>query len=130
MKVAVATDDGVHVSMHFGRSAGFLVFDVEGKNVSSCELRDNNHSAHAQGQCDHSQHQPGHGGHSHAGLVGLLDGCEVVLCGGMGAGAAQALTASGIRPVIVRTQGTAEEAVGLFARGELQAAPSGFCGCS
>ncbi len=130
MRVAVATDDGTHVSMHFGRSAGFLVFDVEGEKVSHVELRSNNHSAHAQGQCDHGSHQPGQSGHSHSGLVGLLEGCETVLCGGMGAGAAQALTASGIRPVIVRTAGTAAEIVSLFARGELPSAPTGFCGCS
>ena len=130
MKVAVATNDGIQLSMHFGRSAGFLIFEVEGEKVSHIELRSNHHSAHAQGQCDHGSHQPGNSGHSHTGLVGLLEGCEAVLCGGLGAGAAQALAASGIRAVIVHTQGTAAEIVGLFARGELPSTPTAFCGCS
>lgn len=134
MKVAVATDDGVNISQHFGRSAGFVVFDVADSKVEKAEFRTNRHSPHAQGLCDHGQFGHGHaqgehGAHGHAGLVGLLEGCEVVLCGGMGSGAAQALAANGVRPVIVPTPVSAQQAVEQYISGQLQGGGAGFCGC-
>lgn len=124
--------------MHFGRSAGFVIFEVEGAQVSRAEMRTNRHSAHAQGLCGGEEHGHGeaghghgeHGSHSHAGLVGLLQGCEVVLCGGMGAGAAQALRQNRIQPVIVAGPESAEAAVEQYARGDFKASSAGFCGCT
>jgi predicted Fe-Mo cluster-binding NifX family protein len=29
MKIAVATEDGTSISAHFGRSAGFIIFDID-----------------------------------------------------------------------------------------------------
>lgn len=127
MKIAVATVDGVSVSQHFGQSAGFVVFEVEGKNVKQRELRTNEQTPHAQGICQHGQH--GHGAHSHAGMFGMISDCEIVLCGGMGGGAAQALRQAGIRPVIVPTAGPAEEAVSQYLNGEVSEVVSGFCQC-
>ena len=133
MKVAVATDDGTRLSMHFGRSAGFIVFNVDGQIITNEGIRDNRHTLHALGQCAGHEdgHAAGHGhaGHSHGGLISLLEGCEAVLCGGMGNAAAEELLANHIRPVIVRSAASPEELVGQFVRGELQPA-AGFCGCS
>ena len=89
MKIAVATTDGTDFSQHFGRSTGFVVFGVDGEAVNSRELRTNDRTPHAQGFCDHSGGK--HESPSHTGIAGLLQDCQVVLCGGMGAGAAEAL---------------------------------------
>lgn len=126
MKLAVATIDGVSLSQHFGRSTGFVVFEVEGKSIKSRELRTNDRTPHAQGLCT-GEHE--HGTHSHAGIVDLLADCSVVLCGGMGAGAATALTQQGIQPAIVPVMCTAEEAVSHYLNGETSPASSGFCSC-
>jgi predicted Fe-Mo cluster-binding NifX family protein len=132
MKVAVATIDGVSVSQHFGRSTGFVVFEVEGTTIAGRELKTNDRTPHAQGLCT-GHHEDGaaheHAGHSHAGVVDLLAGCSVVLCGGMGGGAAYALSQHGIQPVIVSGACSAEEALSQYLKGAATPASSGFCNC-
>jgi predicted Fe-Mo cluster-binding NifX family protein len=128
MKIAVATIDGVSLSQHFGRSAGFVVFELDGKIVKTRELRTNDRTPHAQGLCNHDgQHQ--HQAHSHAGILGLLEDCEIVLCGGMGAGAAQALAENGIQPILLPEPCSADEAVAQFLNGSARPVESGFCAC-
>jgi predicted Fe-Mo cluster-binding NifX family protein len=127
MRIAVATDDGVSISQHFGRSAGFIIFEVEGTQVSNLEMRANRHTPHAQGLCQGQHpHQQGHN-HSHGGIVGLLRDCQAVLCGGMGAGAAQALRQQGIKPIVLACPISAEDAVSLYLSGRMETAPSNFC---
>jgi predicted Fe-Mo cluster-binding NifX family protein len=128
MKIAVATIDGVTVSQHFGQSKGFIVFEVEGTNLGKQEYRTNNHTPHAQGLCNHTGgHQ--HGAHSHTNILELLHDCKVVLCGGMGAGAAQALQSRGIQPVILGEVSSAQDAVSSYVNGALPTSATGLCGC-
>lgn len=122
MKIAVATMDGVSTSQHFGRSSGFVVFDVEGQSIQGQQFRTNGH------KCD-GNHNHGAGGHSHSGVAGLLSDCQIVLCGGMGAGAAQALMQLGIQPAIVSGPCSAEDAVKQFLSGTTASAQHGFCQC-
>ncbi len=128
MKIAVATIDGVSLSQHFGRSAGFVVFELDGTTIKNRELRTNQNTPHAQGLCNHDEHHHQQT-HSHDGILSLLGDCEIVLCGGMGAGAAQALIANGIQPVVVPGSCSVDEAVTQHLGGQLQAAQSGFCAC-
>ncbi len=130
MKIAVATIDGSQVSPHFGRSAGFVIFDVEGKSIKEKQLRSNQHTPHAQGLChDGEHHEHGHAPHSHSNVVGLLQDCEVVLCGGMGSGAAQALNASGIRTHLVPVPSSVDGAVQQFLSGTIPASHNVHCTC-
>jgi predicted Fe-Mo cluster-binding NifX family protein len=128
MRIAVATNDGISLSEHFGRSAGFIVFEVDDAKIASRETRTNNHTPHAQGLCQGGQHshQQGHT-HNHAGIVGLLQDCQVVLCGGMGMGAAQALKQMGIQPVVCPSRCSAEEALTMYLNGNVTATSAGFC---
>jgi len=41
VKIAVPTNDGATLSQHFGRSAAFLMFEVEDGRITSQELRAN-----------------------------------------------------------------------------------------
>jgi hypothetical protein len=68
MKIAVATTDGSLLSPHFGRSAGFIIFDIADNAITSRELRPNRHTPHAQGQCE-GHHDNGHHGHDHGGIA-------------------------------------------------------------
>jgi predicted Fe-Mo cluster-binding NifX family protein len=129
MKIAVAISDGGAVSSHFGRSAGFVVFDVEDGKVVGRHERSNSFTPHAQGQCDGTGHHHHEGSHSHAGVVNALSDCAVVLCGGMGRHAADELSANGIRPFVIDGPGSAEDAVSAFLSGNLKAAGT-FCACS
>jgi predicted Fe-Mo cluster-binding NifX family protein len=128
VKIAVATTDGVSLSQHFGQSKGFVVFEVDGLTVQSRELRTNDDTPHNQGICNHEgQNQQGR---SHGSILDLLSDCGVVLCGGMGAGAAQAMTANGIKPVILPGACSADDAVASYMSGNVPVAPAGFCNCN
>jgi predicted Fe-Mo cluster-binding NifX family protein len=125
MKIAVPTNDGVTLSEHYGRSAAFLIFELENGRITKRETRPNRaHHAGGDGECQQG------GGHSHAGIVTALAGCDVVLCGGMGGRAAEALRAGGITPVPVSATGSAEEIVAAYAAGSLIAPGDNFCRCS
>jgi predicted Fe-Mo cluster-binding NifX family protein len=128
MKIAVATSNGGAVSAHFGRSTGFVVFNVEGNKIVDKEERTNTFTAHAQGQCDSAGDHHGDS-HGHGDIVNALSDCSILLCGGMGRRAAEDLSANGIRPFVIEGPLTAEDAVSAYLSGHLKVAGS-FCGCS
>jgi predicted Fe-Mo cluster-binding NifX family protein len=122
MKIAVATMDGTSVSQHFGQSRGFIIFDVDGGEIKSREVLTGNSTPHNDGMCD--------GGHkAEGGMLGMLRGCEVLICGGMGAGAANAIQQIGVRPVIVPGISAADEAVAHFVAGKVDPNAASLCNC-
>jgi len=135
MKIAVASADGETISRHFGRSACFLVFEVDGQSIVGKEVRDNTYTAHAKGQCagGHDDHEQDHHHHdqphSHAEIVSALHDCHAVLCHGMGRLAADDLRHAGIEPVLIGFDLTPEEAVKAYLAGQLQSGGT-FCRCS
>jgi len=129
MRIAVPTNDGVSISEHFGRSQGFLVFEVENGQIRAREVRPNTaQHSHQQGSC--AGGSGGHEPHSHAGILTSLAQCDVVICAGMGSRAADALRAGGIATVIASASGPAEAIVGAYLKGELPTAEQGSCRCS
>ena len=107
MKIAVAADRG-QVSSHFGHAPEFLIFAVDGDNVSSPTTVPN----------------PGHG--PGAGIPDFLaqQGVTCVIAGGMGQGAVDRLRERGIAAV-VNARGAAEAAVRAYLRGDLKTSLSG-----
>ena len=128
MRVAVPSDDGETVAQHFGRSAAFLVFEIENGEIRGPEARPNRMHASPAGECASGGHHDG-AGHSHAGILAVLADCEAVLCGGMGSRAANELAAAGIAVVMAPPAGSARETVAAWLSGSLEAAPGGFCRC-
>lgn len=128
MKIAVASADGVSISQHFGRSACFIVFEVKDGKITGRQVRDNIYTAFARGKCEdgapHHHSQP----HSHADVVSALRECDVVLCLGMGQRAAVDLKANGIRPFVIDSACSPEDAVAAYLAGTLRIAGD-FCGC-
>ena len=125
MKIAVPTNDGINISAHFGRCREFLIFEAQDGPVKLIETRINaGCHGHASGPGDGAAED-----HSHSGFVGALRDCETVLCGGIGAGAMQALKAGGIAVVLVQATGSAEQIVTAFHSGALQPASGGMCQC-
>ena len=127
MKIAIPTNDETSISQHFGRSAAFLIYDIEGGKVTGREVRKNGaQHAHAQGECDHSS--PRHESHSHAGILASLAGCELVICAGMGQRAADALKGGGIR-ILVVPPAPAEETLRAYLAGSLSTTRDEYCHC-
>ena len=100
MKIAVTYDNG-NIFQHFGRTEQFKVYEVEDNKIISSEVVGSN-------------------GIGHGALAGLLAGqdIQVLICGGLGGGALNALSNAGIE-VCAGASGNADEAVEAYLKGEL-----------
>ncbi len=129
MRIAIPTNDGATISPHFGRSAGFLVFEIEDGRIKGSEVRANaqNHS-HEAGVCGDEAGDSR--SHNHDSIVASLRDCDVVICAGMGGRAADAFKAAGIAEIATTTPGPAGEAVAAFLAGTMVATGKGFCRCA
>ncbi len=101
IKIAVTYDNG-EVFQHFGHSKEFKVYFVEDDKVVGSKVI-------------------GTDGQGHSALATYLesDGVDVLICGGIGGGAINALSAAGIN-VVPGVTGLADEAVGSYLGGKLQ----------
>jgi predicted Fe-Mo cluster-binding NifX family protein len=106
LKIAAISDDGVHISQHFGRAPYYVVVTVEGGEIVDSETRPKagHHTFAAQ---EHPRLAPGerHGYDpgsqaKHQSMAESIADCEVLIAGGMGMGAYESLKAYGIRPIV------------------------------
>lgn len=83
MRIAVPIDDNENIARHFGRTAGFIIFDVENNKIVSDNYRKNTFTGHARGLHHSNEHSHQHH-HSHNGIFEALGDCNTVISGGMG----------------------------------------------
>lgn len=108
MKIAVAYEDG-NVFQHFGHTPYFKVYDVENGVVTGSRIADTN-------------------GNGHGALAGVLQElqADILICGGIGGGARQALSEAGIE-IYGGVSGSADEAAEAFLKGALSYNPDAVC---
>ena len=108
MKIAVTYENG-NVFQHFGHTAQFKVYTVEGGKVVSSQVVDTN-------------------GSGHGALAGFLEdlGVNALICGGIGGGARFALQDADIE-IYGGVMGDADEAVAAFLSGALNFNPDACC---
>ena len=108
MKLAIPYENG-QVFQHFGKTKEFKIYDIAGGRVGFSMVI----SA---------------GGNGHGALAGFLRmlGISVVLCGGIGPGALQALQSLDITP-IVGVSGDADQAAEDFVAGKLAENTEALC---
>ena len=101
-KIAIPTN-GELLDAHFGRAAGFTVFEIEGKEARFVELL----------SATGLQHQ-------HEGLASMFkrNGVEVLVCGGVGGGMINGLNAVGLK-VVTGASGNVIDVAKLYASGNL-----------
>ena len=109
MKIAVPYENG-QVFQHFGHSGQFKIYDVEDGRIAAERIA-----------------VPA--GSGHGALAGFLSGLEVdtLICGGIGAGAQEALAQAGIR-LYDGVTGGADEAVRALLAGTLDYSAEVRCG--
>ena len=100
MKIAATYEDG-QIFQHFGRTAFFKVYEVEDGKVISAQVISAN-------------------GSGHGALAGVLaeNGIDVLICGGIGGGAQNALREAGIA-LCAGAQGDTDDAVAAYLAGSL-----------
>jgi predicted Fe-Mo cluster-binding NifX family protein len=127
MRIAVPTNDGTSISDHFGRSAAFLIFETENGQIKSRRLK-SNVGKHSHPRGEHKDPSTNTHPHDHAGILTTLEGCELVICIGMGHRAAEALKGRGMQ-IVFAAPGPADETVAAYLSGNLSAKEAGFCRC-
>jgi predicted Fe-Mo cluster-binding NifX family protein len=127
MKIAVASTDGSMISRHFGQTACFVVYEIEGETIKSREVRTMAAPAHQAGEQGSHDHQ----GEGHGALIATLTDCAAMLCGGIGSRAAEELKANQIEPLVtVDVQLETDEAVRRLLGGTLRAGQVHACCCN
>lgn len=108
MRIAVTYEDGM-VGQHFGRTEQFIIYDIDGKEITASQVIDTN-------------------GTGHGALAGFLHAADadILICGGIGMGARNALEEIGIR-LLPGVTGNAEHAVKSYLTGELVSNPDEVC---
>ena len=126
MKIAAVSEDGVTISQHFGRAPFYMVVTVEDGKIVAHEKRDKmGHTQFAGDPHDAARGEDprGHGfdpaaQNRHSRMAAAIADCEVLLCGGMGAGAYESMKQANIRPVVTDVENI-DEAVQAYVEGRL-----------
>jgi predicted Fe-Mo cluster-binding NifX family protein len=110
MKVAIASDDGLNISQHFGRARFYIIYTIENDKVTAKEVRDKvgHHSfieGHGAGSCHDHGAQGEHGTDAasqtkHQSMLNNARDCQYILAGHMGGGAFRSIVEGGIVPIL------------------------------
>jgi len=123
MKVAFVSDDGMHISPHFGRATLYVVFTVEEGRVVGKEVRPKPGHRDFTGEPDaHGVGRHGYGPGAeerHERMFRPISDCDYLVAGGMGWGAYEGLRAKGIKPIVTDVE-EIEEAISLLLEGRLK----------
>ena len=108
MKIAVTYENG-QVFQHFGHTQQFRLYEVQDGKIAQATILDTQ-------------------GTGHGALAGFLkaQGVDVLLCGGIGGGAKNALAEAGIQ-LFGGITGDADQAVQAYLDGKLQFDPDVMC---
>ena len=108
MKIAVTYENG-NIFQHFGKTQQFKIYEIEDGKIISSEIVDTN-------------------GTGHGALAVFLKALrvKVLICGGIGAGAQNALADAKIE-LFGGVTGNADEAAEAYAKGELKYNPDIKC---
>lgn len=108
MRIAVTYENG-EIFQHFGHTEQFKVYDVQDGKVVASEVVDTN-------------------GNGHGALAGVPNAlnADMLICGGIGAGAQAALAAAGIK-LYGGVSGNADDAVEAFLADKLEYNPNVQC---
>lgn len=108
MRIAVTYENG-EIFQHFGHTEQFKIYDIENGKVASSQIADTN-------------------GNGHGALAGMLSALnvDVLICGGIGGGAQNALAGANIK-LYGGVTGNADAAVEAFLADNLEFNPDVHC---
>jgi predicted DNA-binding protein (UPF0251 family)/predicted Fe-Mo cluster-binding NifX family protein len=124
LKIAVVSDNGTTISQHFGRAPYYVILTVENGKIKKQEQFERGSAGTC--ACGHSgndeHHHASHSGPDsaakHNKMVDPIADCQVLIAGGMGYGAYQALKSRNLE-VFITAEPSIQKAVELFSAGKL-----------
>ncbi len=108
MKIAIPSDDRATIAGHFGRTRGFLVYDVDDGKATATAYRSTSTEEKHECACGAGERPS-----RHQAILDALDGCEIVIARGMGAHMYDDLLSCGIDVFLTDVE-DAQSAVGHF----------------
>lgn len=125
MKIAVTTDDKIHIAEHFGGSTFLLVATIENGSVVDKEVREKPGHQVFSGTESHPQtdekgrHGFGAGAEQrHTEMFDVFKDCEALIVNRIGTGACTHFTSSGVRVIATDTKDI-DEAIERYIKGNL-----------
>ena len=98
---------------HLARAGSFIVMEVQDGLIAGRTTRTRD-----SGACG-----------NHKTFVEMLEGCDAVICGGIGQGAYDSLRAHGVKSVVAKSRHEIEEAAKLYLEGKLATTEERVCLC-
>jgi len=117
VKIAVASEDGKTISLHFGRAKGFVIIEVENSEIKSISFVPNSEPC-GNHECDEHHGKHHSRGSKHERILKNLEGVDIVIAGGMGGAIYEELKRAG-KQVFVTDQRDIIEAIKLLLEGKL-----------
>ncbi len=102
VKIAVASNDGIRIAKHFGKSQGFKIFEIKENKVINHEYRKN--IGNNTGECHSCDHKI---------IVKNLSDCNIVISYGMGYDIYNDLIDNNIKPIVTEEE-TVKDAIKKF----------------
>ncbi|MGK9475310.1 NifB/NifX family molybdenum-iron cluster-binding protein [Melioribacter sp. OK-6-Me] len=117
MKIAVASDDNLHVSGHIGRVNGFIIYECSEGKILGKQYLENTFTNHGrQGRGEHHHGESHRYGHER--LIEALKGVDVLIFTSGGWRLVEDLEANGIKPFMTDEE-NADSAVEKYLAGQL-----------
>lgn len=102
LKIAVASDDGLKIAKHFGKSKGFKIFEIKENKIISKNYRKN--IGNNTGECHSCSHKI---------IIKNLSDCNIVISYGMGYDIYNDLLDNNIRPIVTEEK-SVDDAIKKF----------------
>jgi predicted Fe-Mo cluster-binding NifX family protein len=124
VKIAAISDDGTTISQHFSRALVYVVVTLEDGKITNQETRaKTGHHTFAAHQPPNLAPGERHGYNAgskikHQSMAETISDCQVLLAGGMGWGAYEAMQSYNITPIVTDVR-SINEAVRLYLDGKL-----------
>ena len=122
MRIAIPTNDMKTISAHFGRSKGFMVYNIKDDKIHFNQYKINTFTRHAKGDLEeHGEHN-----HNHDGIFKAIGNYEIVIAGGMGKHLFKEFNQKNIQ-VFVTEEKNIMKALDLYLKNELKSETGKLC---
>lgn len=119
-RIAVCTNDKINIANRLGHCKYFAIFTISPEDILDVEFMPNTFTGHGKKKLiqiseeRQKEHQC-----NHESLSRALEGCEVILAGGMGKTAMEKFQETDISAYIVESRGRMEDIIRDYIKGEL-----------
>ena len=121
--IAIATEDGISVSSHFGRAPFYEVLSLSDGKVVKRERREKaGHQSFGHTESEQGYHQGEAADQQHQSMVSPITDCMVLIVRGMGQGAVEHVRRAHIQPVLTSLH-TIDEVLNAISSDTLESDP-------